>query len=163
MPAIRHASHNWPIWAVVASALLAGSPALADEPAVWKTGAAFARQLHEIVGVTWQERALRDGLERLSRAYGVAIFLDRRIDPDQHIDFTARDVPLENLLQQIAAAAHAETAVIGSVIYIGPRDTAAQLPTIAAMRRQETARLPNDVKARLLKTDAFRREELAQP
>src|SRR5439155_12786067 len=127
-----------------------------QQPAAWKTGAAFSRQLREIVGVTWQDRALRDGLERLSQAYGVAIFLDRRIDPDQHIDFTARDVPLENLWQQIAAAAHAETAVIGSLVYIGPHDTAAQLSTTAAMPRQDITRLSNEIKARLLKTEAWK-------
>src|SRR5438552_11738492 len=105
MRAIPPASHNRPIWAVAASVLLAGSGAMADEPVAWKTGAAFTRQLHEIVGVSWQDRALRDGLDRLSRAYGVAVFLDRRIDPDQHVDFTARDVPFDDLLRQIAATA----------------------------------------------------------
>src|SRR5581483_7227994 len=120
MRAIRHASHNRTRWGVLAAGLLAGSVAVAQQPA-WKTGAAFTRQLRENVEyVAWQDRALRDGLDRLSQTYGVAIFLDRRIDPDQKLDFTARELPLEAVWQQLAAAAHAETAVIGSVVYIGP-------------------------------------------
>src|SRR5437762_2517112 len=124
MRAIPHVFCNRPTWAAIAAAMLAGSGAVADQPTVWKTGAAFTRQLHEIVGVSWQDRALRDGLDRLSSAYGVAIFLDRRIDPDQHVDFTARDFPLDDLLMQLAATAHAETAVIGSVVHTGRRETA---------------------------------------
>jgi hypothetical protein len=163
MRAIPHAAHNRPIWAIVASILLAGSGAMAQQPPAWKTGAAFTRQLHEIVGVTWQDRALREGLDRVSHVYGVTIFLDRRIDPDQHVDFAGRDIPLEELLRQIAAVTHAETALIGSVVYIGPRETAAQLGTIAAMRRQEISRLPNEGKARLLKTEPWKWEDLSQP
>src|SRR5437868_8034533 len=147
MPAIRHASHNRLIWAALVGLLLASRGVSAEQPVAWKTGAVFNRQLREIVpspGVTLRGSALRDGLDRLSRAYGVAAFLDRRIDPDQHIDFTARDIPLESLWLQIAAAAHAETAVIGSVVYIGPHDTAALLPTTAAMRRQDITRLSNE-------------------
>src|SRR5207244_277108 len=48
-------------------------------------------------------------------------------------------------------------------LYIGPRETASQLATIAAMRRQDVARQPNDIKARLLKTEAWKWDELAQP
>jgi hypothetical protein len=163
MRAIPHASHNRPIWTVLVMGLLAGSGAAAQQPATWKTGAAFTRQLREEVGVPVARAPVRDVLDRLSRKYGTAVFLDRRIDPDQHVDFTARDVPLETLWRQIAAAVHADTAIIGSVVYVGPRETASQLAAIAAQRRQDVARLSNDAKARLLKTEAWQWGQLAQP
>src|SRR5690242_3065684 len=163
MRAIPHASHNRTLWTALAVALLASSGADAEQPVNWKTGAAFTRQLREDAGVTLGDRGLRDALGAIAHAYDVAIFLDRRIDPDQRVDFSASDIPLERLLQQIAAVAHAETAVIGSVVYVGTRESAAQLATIAAMKRQEVSRLPNDAKARLLKTEAWHWEELAQP
>jgi hypothetical protein len=158
-----YVSINRCIWAALASASLAASGATAQQPVAWKTGAAFTRQLRQEAGVTWQERSLREGLDRLSRAYGIAVFLDRRIDPDQHVDFTASDIPLETLWQKIAAAVNADTAIVGSVVYIGPRETASQLAAIAAQRRQDVTRLSNDAKARLLKTEAWQWDELAQP
>src|SRR5207244_7716994 len=105
------------------------------------------RQLDQRVDITLQGRLLplREGLDQLSRGYSVAMFLDRRIDPDQLVDYKARDTALESAVQQIAAAAHAETAAIGSVVYVGPRETASQLATMAAMRRQDVAGLPNDI------------------
>jgi hypothetical protein len=57
----------------------------------------------------------------------------------------------------------ASTAIIGSVVYIGPRETASQLTAIAAERRQEVARLSNDAKARLLKTESWQWDQLSQP
>jgi hypothetical protein len=40
---------------------------------------------------------------------------------------------------------------------------AGQLAALAALRRQDISRLPNEAKARLLKTEAWRWDELAQP
>jgi hypothetical protein len=160
---IRQPWHNRLTWAAFGGFVLAAAMAPAQEPAKWKTGPAFRQQLDEPVGIAWQERALRDGLDRLSQTYGVAIFLDRRIDPGRSITLTARDEPLETLLRRVATLADGGTAVIGSVVYLGPRETASQLAALAAIRRQDAARLSNDAKARLLRAEAWQWEELAQP
>ncbi len=163
MRATVYISINRCIWAALASVSLAASGASGQQPATWKTGAAFTRQLRQEVGIPVARAPVRELLNRLSQAYGTAVFLDRRIDPDQTIDFTATDLPLEALWQKIAAAAGAETAIIGSVVYLGPRETALQLAAIAAQRRQDISRLSNDAKARLLKTEAWQWDELGQP
>jgi hypothetical protein len=144
--------------------MLAASIAVAQEPASWKTGPAFRRQLDELVkNATWQDRALRDGLSSLSQTYGIAILLDRRIDPGQSITLTARDVSVEAFLKQVATTAHAEMTTIGPAAYLGPPETASQLATLAAIRRQDVSKLPNEEKARLLRTETWQWEELAQP
>lgn len=163
MAGIRQALHNRVTWVALGWFLLAARPAAGQEPPVWKIGPALRQQLDELAGISWDDRPLREGLSRLSQVDGVAIFLDRRIDPDQAVSLTVRDQPLEAVLQQAAAKAHAKVAILGPVIYVGPPASAAQLATLAALRRQEVAQLPNEIKSRLLRVDAWQWPELAQP
>jgi type II secretory pathway component GspD/PulD (secretin) len=151
-----------PKWALASGILLAASAA-ADEPA-WKAGAPFREQLREIVpSISLPQLRLREALQYVSRGYGIALFLDRRIDPDQQIDFAARNQPLEEILRQLAASAHAEIAIIGSIIYVGPGGTAAQVTAIEASLRQQLAQLSTDLRSRVLKSDHWRSDELSQP
>jgi hypothetical protein len=149
--------------AIAVGMVLASCSAAGQEPMRWKLGPAFRQQLVEPVGLTWKDRGLRDGLVRLSETHGVSVFLDRRIDPDQQLTLTARDKPLGDLLAEIAAAAVAATTNLGSVVYIGPKSAAAQVATIAALRRQDAGRLPKEAQARVLKAQPWQSEELAQP
>ena len=64
----------------------------------------------------------------------VAIFLDRRVDPDQRVEFSSDDVPLEELFVRLAKKLKLGTCQVGSVVYLGPPDIAAKLATMAAMR-----------------------------
>src|SRR5262249_21735676 len=121
------------------------------------------QQLKEEVTITWGERGLRGGLERLSEVYGIAIFLDRRIDPGLTINAAASEQPLQSFLQQVANGAHAGITAIGPVVYVGPVETTSQLSEVAAARRQEIGKLPNDAKARLLHVASWQWAELAQP
>ena len=133
------------------------------EAAEWKTGAALDQALDRSIGITWNERGLRDGLSRLSRETGVAIFLDRRIDPDQELNLQKPPMPLEALLGEIASAASARISRLGGVIYIGPSESAQELATVAALRRQEIARFTADRQASLLASRPLHWEELAEP
>jgi hypothetical protein len=163
VPAIRHVSHNRLTWAVCGWFLLAASPLAAQEPVQWKTGVAFRQQLNAPIGIDWQQRSLRDGLVRLSQAYGVAIFLDRRIDPGQAITLVFREQPMEAILKHVATEAHADLAILGPVVYLGPPDQANVLATLAALRRQDASRLPNEAKQNLLRVQPWQWDELAQP
>jgi hypothetical protein len=161
---IRYRTVIWLASLAASCLLLAAGAAEAQQPVPWKTGPAFRRQLDaQQDGITWKDRSLREGLVRLSQAYGAAIFLDRRIDPGQLIDFAVREQPLEAIIRGIAAKAGADMALFGPVVYIGPHESAARLATIAALRRQEVAGLPAEARARLLKAQAWQWDELAQP
>jgi hypothetical protein len=142
---------------------LAPPSAVVARSAEWKTSASFEQALQQSYGITWKERTLRDGLERLAQETGVAIFLDRRIDPDQELNLQEPPIPLETLVSQIAAAAKAQISRLGPVIYIGPPETADELATVAALRRQELARLPTDRQAALLSARPLQWPELTEP
>lgn len=154
--------HNRLTWGLFAW-FAAGVILHAEEPVQWKTGAAFRQQLAVTMGVTWTDRGLRDALRGVSRQLEIAAFLDRRIDPGQTIGLTLRDQPAEEVLRQLAAAGQAEWRAVGPVVYLGPSHVAAKLPTLAALRRQEAERLPVEGRSRLLKTQAWQWEELAEP
>jgi hypothetical protein len=154
--------HNRLMWGAYAWFALC-SALCADEPARWKTGAAFRQQLASSMSVTWSERALRDALAGVSQQLDVAVFLDRRIDPGQPTGLSVREKPAEEVFRQLAAAAHAEWRAVGPVIFVGPAHAAGKLPTLAALRRQEAAQLPADARSRLLKTQTWHWDELAEP
>jgi len=160
---IRQPWLNRLTWTVCGWFVLAAGTTAGQQPEKWKTGAALQHQLGEEVGITWQDRGLRDGLIRLSQKYGVAIFLDRRIDPDQELTLIARDQSLEEVLRRISADAHAAIAMVGPVIYFGPPETASRLATLAALRRQDASKFSSDIKTRVLRTDVWHSDELAQP
>lgn len=144
--------------------LAAGSAGPAQEPPIaWKTGLALRRQLELPAGVAFSGQSLRQGLASLARAYGVAIFLDRRLDPDRPLDLHLRDRPLEELLREVARHADGELTQISNVLYVGPATTVHRLATLAALRRQDVASLPADVKQRLTQSEPLIWPELAQP
>lgn len=131
----------------------------------WKTQAAFQRALaSRFEMVEWpQASQLRDQLQRLARWQQVAVFLDRRIDPNQVIQLSARDISLAALLDQVAAQAGGVSAQIGSVVYIGPRETVGSLSAIVRQRAEEARSLGGTAAARLLRQRSMRWEELAEP
>lgn len=157
------AQRNRLTWIAAAWFLALASPVFGQESAAWKTGPAFRKQLDASVSVAWDERPLREGVSSFSQSVGIAVFLDRRLDPGQNVSLTVRDQPAEQLLRQLAEQVQGGISIIGPVVYLGPAETANKLSTLAVLRRQEIASLPNETKARLLKTRAWSWEELAEP
>jgi hypothetical protein len=128
----------------------------------WKTGREFQQQLRSQVGVNWGgSNTLRHATSNLARYQGVAIFLDRRVDPDQEIDFAAQNTELWTLLQQLVEhlqlVERPQTAGrmklglcrIGPTVYIGPPRTAHVLATAAALRQAEVQQLAGLTASRL--------------
>lgn len=129
----------------------------------WKTGVAFRQQLDGSVNVSWAERPLRDALASLSRTTQVAVLLDRRIDPEQEIELEAADQSLNLLFRLLAEELECGVGAVGSVVYLGPKATARKLASLAAQRRQQAGTFRGDVKAKLLKSQAWKWEEATEP
>jgi hypothetical protein len=147
--------------ALIASLLATVAPG--QEPIAWKTGPALEIQLKQQYTIQWQDRPLRPVLARLARETAVATFLDRRIDPDQPLSLEVTDIPLNQLHDRIASAVGASACRISAVKYIGPSGIAGKLPSIAAQRRSEAAKMPADLRARFLNQRPLTWPELAQP
>ena len=90
----------------------------------------------------WGDVPLRDRLTEFGKKYGVPVFLDRRVDPDQKIELSARDLPVEGVLALAAEKLKLGTCTIGKVHYIGPKGMADVLPALVALRKRELAQSP---------------------
>lgn len=127
-------------------------------------GAEFRRALREPIGpITWEEKPLRGALERLTEMQGVAIMLDRRIDPDQKVDFAGSSSSLESLLNMLAQRHGANVCPVGSVLYVGPGATVSVLPTLVAKQQTQARTLSPAVQGRLLRTSAWSWTRLTTP
>ncbi len=154
---------GWRSRAVAAALLLLllGKPLCGKELA---SGAAFRRAVAEPIGpITWAEKPLRGALERLTETQQVAIMLDRRIDPEQKIDISAKDVALERFVAALAAKQAAGVCQVGSVLYVGPTATVGVLPIMVAQQEDKAQTLPADKKKRLLKATVWKWPRLTTP
>ncbi|MFO7905641.1 MAG: hypothetical protein R6U98_23485 [Pirellulaceae bacterium] len=151
--------------ACVCAVVACPGPAAANVGPDWKTGTAFQRALaNRFEVVTWPEgRRFRDQLDQLAKRQRVAIFLDRRIDPDQQVSCSARQVTFAELLNQLAAKVDAVVLHIGSVVYIGPRDLVSGLSRVAEQRAREARALPGRRERALLAKRSWRWDALAEP
>ena len=136
--------------------------ALAQTATRWATGPALKRQLAEPTGISVTGIPLRKAIYDRGRDRQVSILLDRRVDPDQPLTMTASDLPLEQMLGQIAQRHGLGMTVLGSVVYLGPPHFTTRLRTLAELRRQEV-RARSDVAERLLAVAAFRWPDFATP
>jgi len=134
----------------------------AAEPA-WKSGAELESQLESPVGVRWGSNPLRAALTSVARSQGVAIFLDRRVDPDQAVDLVRSDLSLRELLQELAGQLGLGIGQVGPVVYLGPPPTAAVLGTVAAQIEEHAQRLPAALRSRLQRAQPLRWPELTTP
>ncbi len=129
----------------------------------WATGAALAQRLTEPVGITLGGSPLREGLYRFSRTQGVAVLLDRRVDPGQELDVTLNQVPLGKALRAIAEKGGMGVTQLGPLFYFGPESAAAKLRTLAAMTREPLQGIPRDAALRLARERSWRWNDLATP
>jgi hypothetical protein len=153
---------NFVIVAAAFGLLLASGAARAAEGG-WLAGEALKQALSQKVGVAWSNVAARRAIEEFSRTQRVAVVLDRRIDPDQKIELSLGDVPLAEAFQRIASRLDVGTAMVGPVVYFGPKSTARRVATVAIMANEAVSRLPSSARARWLQAKAWKWEDLARP
>lgn len=126
----------WGITLLTAAICLVSTSLLGQEPIEWRENADLDRQLQTSMDLTWDSVPFREGLERLSQTQRIAIFLDRRIDPDQEISISFSNQPVSAVFSLLAAQVGASWSKVGSVIYIGPENVAKKLPTVAELQSQ---------------------------
>lgn len=150
--------------------LLFAFPALSmaeegDRP-VYRTGSAFRHELEQPVTVTRSDAELRPFLARLSADRGVAILLDRRIDPGRKVDANLPPMKLLAAIRGIAAQAEASVSVVGSTVFIGPAESTARLRTLCVLRAMELDQFGDRLGPRefdLAQTHTFAWDDLERP
>ena len=103
------------------------------DAAAWRTGADLEQFIKSPVSVSWQYAELGPRLTQFSRSQKLAVVLDRRIDPNQLIDLTVRNVSVEQFLLRVAQASGGSFCRFGDCIYIGPVENARRLLAIDAI------------------------------
>jgi hypothetical protein len=149
---------------LLAAAAMAG-PAVAESRAAshWATGSALQARLGSPVDIVWAENPLRRAIRNLSQAQGVAVLVDRRVDPDQKLDLQFSGAPLRDALQEIAHRRGLGISLLGPVVYLGPPEAAARLRTLSALREEDVQRLPDPAGRRFSQLKPFKWDDLATP
>lgn len=129
----------------------------------WKTGREKDRALNAVLNVRWSSNPLRRAIGNLSRSLQVAIFLDRRVDPDQKVTFTAQAMTARQFLDALTERLGQDVSHIGPVVYIGPKETAAVLATVTELRHEEALSQPALARGRLRRVVPVKWPELTTP
>lgn len=93
------------------------------------------------VTADWTGLPLRQAAGRLSEIGGIAVVVDRRLDPEISITLHATSDPLDEVLARVADAARADVAVYASHVRLVPRGGAAALATAERFRAEELKHL----------------------
>jgi hypothetical protein len=101
----------------------------------------FDQQLQRPVQVRGTAAPLRPTLQRIAQAQGIAVFLDRRLDPQRLVELRGPAVPLGELLQTIARTQGARVSFLGPVAYIGPDPTTGKLATLLEVNREHVRQM----------------------
>jgi hypothetical protein len=129
----------------------------------WLTGYALQKELQEPLDLAKAGGPLRKMLGDLSLQRRVAIYLDRRVDPDGLLNLAVRDVPLEKALAAIARAQGLGLTFLGPVAYFGPPQTTARLRTVVELCRDAIRALPAPVARKFFRALPMRWDDLATP
>ena len=154
----------WTLAVAAWVSLMGTPPGARAAPVAWLTGAALQERLAQPVdNVYWSGTPLRRALNRLSAAERIAVVLDRRVDPDQKVEFSLGNVPLKEALEQIAEKLQLGLSLPGPLAYFGPPEAASRLWTLAELRRDEARKLPADVGRKFLQAERLAWEDFATP
>ncbi len=113
-----------------------------------------ATGLSSAVAIEWERDGLRDALMELARQQEVVIFLDRRIDPDRHIEFSqTRSMTLGLLLGKLAESLDAAIIPIGDVLYMAPVESAGRLAGRLKRLEQSCSRAWPELRGRTMRLE----------
>jgi len=149
---------------LVAAVLYIAAAGKVEAPVIKAPTADSVRQeLANLGEITWHQMPLRDGLDTLSKVWNIPIFLDRRVDPDQRIDFSAQRQSREDLLRSLAEQLQLKVCVVDTVVYIGPASSADTVASIAEARFDKATSWGKEAGRQLRKRSSLQWEEAAEP
>ena len=142
---------------------LAQATAAAEPPALAATSQDLQRRLAEPVSVGWSGTALREALMARGRLSGIAMLVDRRVDPGLTVELTVVEQPTYVVLEKVAAAHKLGISFFGPVVVVGPQNAMADLRTVAALRQQESQTFAIDLRNALARKSPLAWNDLAEP
>lgn len=117
----------WFAYAPVVLAAQGSSLSATDKPLIL-TGKKLDLRLKKTVSVSCTESPLAQRVRAFATANDIAIFIDRRIDPELKVNIQRANVTIEQLLLDIASELSIGMCQLDDLIYLGPTATAQSLP-----------------------------------
>lgn len=143
-------------------ALLLVAPASAQSR--YFSGKRFERQLDSPASIFWSDVPLSDAISNLSQTRRLAIWLDRRCDPNQLVSFGANLARLRDCLWKLSEEQEElDVAWVGDVIYVAPPNAANRLATVNAVHQQMLARLPGSQRGKWRQSKSMVWPKLTSP
>ena len=137
--------------------------AIATEPAPVRTGPEMAETLTRRVGFEISGDSRRDALQMIAKQFHIALFLDRRIDPDIPVTYRTQKTPLGTALAEMVSQFNGAITWLGPIGYIGPASEVKKLQTLRALTQRQLAGLPEGAGQRLLQKYPLHWERLTTP
>ena len=121
------------------------------------------KKMQRQVTVTWQGQELGAALDRLTEASEVTLWLDRRVDRQLRIDAQVTDQPLLAAIETVVSPYSLAVTQLGDLVYVGPQQTAAELPALAERARKMLGKAPKSVRQKWLEAKPVTWQRLSQP
>lgn len=128
----------------------------------WKTGSSFRTALNKKLRIQ-STGTLLDDLESLSRNTGVAIHLDREIDPSREVKFPDEPQPLGKILDDVATQLEGNALHVGSFVYVVPHEKAIRFLLLRNSLSFQISRLPDATRSKLEEVTPFGWKYLSNP
>jgi|GEM_PF-2209655 len=99
-----------------------------NRPTQWLAGEKLVKaSTSPTFSMTWMEAELRTELQMASRNTGIAVLVDRRLDPGQKISLALQNVSFEQFLWNIAEQSGAGVIRLDTLYYLAPPETIATI------------------------------------
>lgn len=108
-----------------------------------RTGALFKKALSQSMSLDFELKPVRSIVQKFGTDRGIAVVLDRRLDPDLIVSISVRDKPALDAFQQIADKSNGVLSELNNVVFIGSPTSTAKLRTLVEIRDKEAAKFPN--------------------
>jgi len=127
------------------------------------TNQQLVQQLQRRVTVAWQGQQLAAVFSRLSETQEFFVWLDRRVDLQQTVEASFTDLPIQQVLEQLAKTHSLGISVLENLVYVGPKQSAHELATLLKQARNSLVKAPYHAKHRWLNEKSTTWLRLSQP
>ena len=143
------------------------APLASAEPRRLLTGRALRDALDERRSVTSQGISLRQAVQHLRIDTGIAIVLDRRVDPSRLVDTSTEYATTRNSISAFAESATASASFGDDFVVIGPVVATTRFRTLVAINRKSILNMRRELDAELYQSLGKSRDwswpDLAEP
>lgn len=151
------------LWMIAVLGPVAWCAGAASPTAKWLSGSRFEDKLASPVSVLWADNTLRQSLLDFGRAQQIAVYLDRRIDPGGKLDLAARNMPIGEILREVARQRNLGVSILGDVVFISLPHSARRVATVAELRCQDLQNLGKASARKFAAEERFAWSDFATP